>query len=573
MEVDIHNLCQKSRVWESMFIHKEQFLNNVLLNGIQDMVYIMEVSTDGNFIYYFINHAVKKFAGLTNDILGMTLHEILDGEKADFLFWKYQEAAFTKDCVIFEDLYPSPLGETRYGENVLTPIFDEKNRCTHVVAVVKDITERRIAEDEAEKAREMLLEGKQRYQSLFDYNLDAVIAINQKGIILDVNQSLELATGFRQVNLLGIHYTSIIRLEDVPKIEKYFDSAINGILEEFSIQMKTKDGKHIEMIVKLTPIIVKDETVGIYAICKDISEQIKIQHKYTESENKFEIIAENSGDLITMLDQNGMITYVSPSYRDVLKIEPYEYLGKDFYHNVHPEDIPHLIGSFEQSITSGKAWVAQFRQKHHTLGWIWSELKGSPVYNHEKTFKQMVVLSRDISLRKNYEDKLKYFAYHDTLTGIPNRRYFEIKLKQALDAFESTGEKFAIIIMDLDHFKSINDTFGHDIGDKAIAEFSLRVGKRIRSIDTLARLGGDEFVLLLRGVETKEQVIEIAMSIINAVQKPWKIDDAKFITTTSIGISLLGSERENTFESLYKNADQALYEAKNAGGNQFAIKI
>src|SRR5690606_8519611 len=153
---------------------------------------------------------------------------------------------------------------------------------------------------------------------------------------------------------------------------------------------------------------------------------------------------------------------------------------------VHPDDIPPLIESFEQSKTSGKAWVAQFRQKHQKLGWIWSELRGSPVYNHEKTFKQMVVLSRDISLRKNYEDKLKYFAYHDTLTGIPNRRFFNIKLKEALDDHESTGERFAIIIMDLDHFKSINDTFGHDIGDKAISEFSLRVGKRIRSVDTLA---------------------------------------------------------------------------------------
>ncbi|WP_042149591.1 bifunctional diguanylate cyclase/phosphodiesterase [Paucisalibacillus sp. EB02] len=556
-----------------MIIQKEQFLNNVLLNGIQDMVYIMEVSKNGNFVYHFINQAVKKFAGLTDDIIGKTLHDVLEKEKANFLFEKYQEAVFTKDCVIYDDLYPSPLGETRFGENVLTPLFEENNNCTHIVAVVKDITERRIAEDEAEQAREMLLEGKQRYQSLFDYNLDAVIAIDQKGMIIAGNHSLELVTGYKEEDLLGIHYTTLIMLEDVSKIEEYFDIAINGILEEFSIRMKSKDGKQIEIIIKLTPIIVNGETVGIYAICKDITEQIKIQHKYTESKNKFEIIAENSGDLITMLDQHGKITYVSPSYRDVLHVDPIEYVGRDFYHNVHPDDITALIESFEQSKSTGKAWVAQFRQKHQKMGWIWSELRGSPVYNHEKVFKQMVVLSRDISLRKNYEDKLKYFAYHDTLTGIPNRRYFNIKLKQALDAYESTGEKFAIIIMDLDHFKSINDTFGHDIGDKAISEFSLRVGKKIRSIDTLARLGGDEFVLLLRGVETKEQVIKVADSIIDAVQEPWKIDDAKFVTTTSIGISLLNKDKPNTFESLYKNADQALYEAKNSGGNQYAIQM
>ncbi|WP_096273454.1 diguanylate cyclase domain-containing protein [Paucisalibacillus globulus] len=563
----------KGRVWGHMIIQKEKFLNNVLFNGIQDMVYIMEVTKDGNFVYHFINLAVKKLAGLTDVIIGKTLHEVLDVEKADFLFGKYQEAVLTKDCIIYDDLFPSPLGETRYGENVLTPLFDDDNRCTHIVAVVKDITERRIAEEAAEDAHEMLLEGKQRYQSLFDYNLDTVIAIDQQGMIIAANHSLELATGYTQEDLQGIHYTSLVKPEDVPEVEAYFEIAINGILEEFSIRMRSKQGKHIEMIVKFTPIIVNEETVGIYAICKDMTEQIKIQHKYTESKNKFEIIAENSGDLITMLDQHGKITYVSPSYQDVLHAEPSEYIGQDFYHNVHPDDIPPLIESFEQSKTSGKAWVAQFRQKHQKLGWIWSELRGSPVYNHEKTFKQMVVLSRDISLRKNYEDKLKYFAYHDTLTGIPNRRFFNIKLKEALDDHESTGERFAIIIMDLDHFKSINDTFGHDIGDKAISEFSLRVGKRIRSVDTLARLGGDEFVLLLRGVETKEQVIKVADSIIEAVQKPWQIDDAKFVTTTSIGISLLNKDQPNTFESLYKNADQALYEAKNAGGNQYSIKM
>lgn len=556
-----------------MMIPKEQFLNNVLLNGIQDMIYIMKVTEKGDFIYHFINHAVIKYAGLTNDIIGKTFHEVLESEKADFLFEKYEQALLTKDCVVYEDLYPSPLGEKRYGENVLTPLFDDHQNCTHIVAVVKDITERKIAEAAAEKAREMLLEGKQRYQSLFDYNLDGVLAIDRQGIVVACNRSLTNITGNTEENLIGKHYTKIILPEDVHKVEKYFEIAINGILEEFSIRMRSKTGKEIEMIVKLTPIIVNKQTVGIYAICKDITEQIKILNKYTESENKFEIIAEYSGDLITMLDKDGKITYVSPSYRDVLSYEQVEYLGREFHHNVHPEDIDALKISFEQSKSSGKPWIAQFRQKHRSMGWVWSELKGSPVYDYNKDFKQMVVLSRDISLRKNYEDKLKYFAYHDSLTGLPNRRYFNMQLKEALDDYSTTGEKFAVIIMDLDRFKEINDTFGHDIGDKSISEFAFRVGRQIRDFDTLARLGGDEFVLLVRNITNKDEVIAIAESVIQAVQAPWKIDGAEFITTTSIGISLLSQKTVNTFESLFKNADQALYEAKNAGGNQYSLKM
>jgi diguanylate cyclase (GGDEF)-like protein/PAS domain S-box-containing protein len=556
-----------------MIKQTEQLLNNVLLNGIQDMIYIMKVTSDREFVYYFINQAVKKYTGLTDRIIGKSIHEVLGKEKANFLLEKYQEVVRTKESVVYEDLYPSPLGETRFGENVLTPLFDDEHHCTHVVAVVKDITERRIAEDVANQAREMLIEGKQRYQSLFDYNLDAVFAINQEGLILAGNRTLEMITGYKRENLEGIHYTNLIVPKDVQKIERFFANAIQGVLEDFSIRMRGNDGKNLEMIMKFTPIIVNEKTVGIYAICKDITEQLKIQHKYTESENKFEIIAEYSGDLITMLDREGKITYVSPSYRDVLKMEPSEYIRKDFYYNVHPDDIEHLLGSFELSKSSGKPWVAQFRQKHQTLGWIWSELRGSPVYDYENNFKQMVVLSRDISLRKNYEDKLKYFAYHDSLTGIPNRRYFNMKLIEALDAYKISGELFAVIIMDLDRFKAINDTYGHDIGDKAISEFALRVGKKIRSNDTLARLGGDEFVLLLREVYRVEEVIEVAESIIEVMQEPWVIGQAEFVTSTSIGISLLSEEKVNTFESLFRNADQALYEAKNAGGNQYAVKM
>ncbi|MEN2767889.1 diguanylate cyclase domain-containing protein [Ornithinibacillus xuwenensis] len=555
-----------------MMIQKEKFLNNVLLNGIQDMVYIMELGHNGQFVYNFINLAVKKYAGFTDAIIGKNFYEVLDKQTADFLHQKYEEAIRTRDCVVYEDLYPSPLGETRYGENVLTPLIDDDGNCVSVVAVVKDITERKIAEQAAVKAHEMLVEGKQRYQSLFDYNLDAVIAIDEDGMIVAGNRSLELITGYTYQELIGIPYTTLVVDQDIQNAEKYFEIAINGILEEFRIKMKNKNGRTIESIVKFTPIIVNNQTVGIYAICKDMTEQIKIQNKYNESENKFEIIAENSGDLITMLDYRGKITYVSPSYRDVLNFDADEYIGKDFYHNVHPEDIQPLLQSFEQSKKNRKPWVAQFRQKHQTMGWIWSELRGSPVYNYKNEFKQMVVLSRDISMRKNYEDKLKYFAYHDSLTGLPNRRYFNMQLKEALEEYEHDGSKLAVIIMDLDHFKSINDTFGHDVGDKAISEFALRVGKKIRQADTLARLGGDEFVLLMKDCENKEEVIGIADEIIEAVKAPWVIEDAKFVTTTSIGISLLAKDKANTFESLMKNADQALYEAKNAGGNQYFLK-
>ncbi|MUK88931.1 diguanylate cyclase [Ornithinibacillus sp. L9] len=551
-------------------VDRDLFYSNILMNGIKDMVYVMEVD-NGQFIYKFINQVVKELAGFTDSIIGKTFQDVLPKEKASFLIDKYNAVLRSKEIVVYEDDYPSIKGEIRYGENTLSPIYNEHNECTHIVGVVKDITEQKKAEKVAEKSKEMLIEGKERYQSLFDYNLDAVITLDINGLLITGNHSLETMTGYHIHDLTGSSYLRLIFPGQIKKAKKYYEQALNGVPEEFRLTIKNKDRKKVELVAKFSPIVVKEEIVGVYVICKDITEQIKFKDKYNESENIFEIITEHSRDLITMLNSEGEYIYASPSYKDVLGFTRDEFLGKKFYHNIYPDDIEHLKKTFYLSKKKGEPWKEQFRQKHETEGYIWSELHGSPVYDDHHNFKQMVVVSRDISTRKNYESKLEAFAYHDELTGLPNRRYFIENLEKSLSEKRSLKNRFAVIMIDLDKLKPINDTYGHDVGDEFLKEFSKRVNQVIREGDTFARLGGDEFAIFIPKIDIIQNVSNVARRIIKVLEQPWDIDNNSIFIRASVGIAISSFKAESV-QNLLKTADEALYEVKDMGGNNYKLK-
>ena len=178
------------------------------------------------------------------------------------------------------------------------------------------------------------------------------------------------------------------------------------------------------------------------------------------------------------------------------------------------------------------------------------------------------MVSREISERKMYEEKLTYKAYHDTLTGLPNRRMFKERLKQSIKEAEKYNRNMAVMYMDMDKFKNINDTFGHDVGDELLKQFAQRVKECIRESDIFARQGGDEFTILLSEIQNEQEAILIANRIFSSLQEPWNIGKHVFNTTSSIGIAFYPKDGRTRHE-LVKSADTALYEAKESGRNNY----
>jgi diguanylate cyclase (GGDEF)-like protein/PAS domain S-box-containing protein len=191
----------------------------------------------------------------------------------------------------------------------------------------------------------------------------------------------------------------------------------------------------------------------------------------------------------------------------------------------------------------------------------------SPVFNKEGVCTHVFSVTRDITERKKLESRLEYLAYHDVLTGLPNRRLLSIHLQNALDAAKANNEMVAVLFLDCDHFKQINDTWGHNTGDQLLQMLAERLTSCVREGDTVARLGGDEFIVLLTKIQSQQQVEKVSKRILQALQQPWESEESTFLCTTSIGIALYPHSATEV-DQLLTNADKALYTAKAAGRNQ-----
>ncbi|RDI40041.1 sensor domain-containing diguanylate cyclase [Falsibacillus pallidus] len=342
----------------------------------------------------------------------------------------------------------------------------------------------------------------------------------------------------------------------------------------------TPDGAKSYSETVLNPLFNSEgEVEQIVGIVKDITKERAADaamkeylDRLEESENRFKIIAEHAQDLITLIDRDGIITYVSPSYQNLLGFHDNEYIGKSFLHNIHPECRTKLEEEIRNSVQTKEPCKMQFQQKTQKGDWIWSELNATPVYDERDQFIYMVVLSRDITLQKEYESKLEHFAFHDSLTSLPNRRKFRDCLIEAIAGLREGKGRFAVLLMDIDRFKQINDEYGHDAGDEVIKEFGRRIKRSFSKEDVVARLGGDEFVALLKGVDSAEKATEAADRIQTSLKEPWRLKNCGMAVTSSIGIAISPSTDTTVF-TILKNADKALYEAKDAGRNAFRIRI
>ncbi len=195
---------------------------------------------------------------------------------------------------------------------------------------------------------------------------------------------------------------------------------------------------------------------------------------------------------------------------------------------------------------------------------------GSTLRDGEGNLQGMVFVAKDITERKRAEEHLNYLANHDTLTGLPNRMLFLDRLTQAMSRLPWRERSLAVMFLDLDRFKLVNDTLGHDVGDQLLKGVSTRLTECVRDGDTVARLGGDEFVIMLNDIARKRDVIHMAEKIIKALGIPFSLGSQEFVATTSIGVSLYPTDGDDP-HVLLKNADTAMYRAKESGRNNFQL--
>ncbi len=290
------------------------------------------------------------------------------------------------------------------------------------------------------------------------------------------------------------------------------------------------------------------------------------------SEARFASLVQHSSDLITVVGADATIAYQSPSSEHVLGYSPHELLGTRFDRLVAPEDAGHLL----RLLADGAAYarrdgeVIECTLRHRDGGLRQFEILHTNLLDDEHV-RGIVLNARDISERKAFEEQLAHQAFHDPVTNLPNRALFVERVRHAISRARREGSELGVIFLDIDDFKTINDSLGHGAGDAALIDVAMRLSNSIRSSDTAARFGGDEFVVLLEDLDGTEKAVEVAERILEDLRQPLMVAGKELVVRGSIGISILEGSGTASADELIRDADAAMYIAKRDGKGGYRL--
>jgi diguanylate cyclase (GGDEF)-like protein/PAS domain S-box-containing protein len=444
---------------------------------------------------------------------------------------------------------------------VLAQVEPERNAAGSVAAFVgsiTDITDRRIAEEE-------LRESESRFHHFFSMSpMVLLITRMDDGRIVDVNTAFERVSGWSRDEVVGRTVLDIGLWPDPERRAALVERAKReGQLRNFELRLRNRDGELRDVLASLDVVRLAGEDCFIVAAA-DISDR-----KLAETEMlKLSSALAQSADSVMITNAKGVIEYVNPAFEamtgygfsDVRGHKPSILKsgrqGQEFYRRLW------------QQVLAGDTFSEVFVNKRRDGTLFYEEQTITPIRDKEGTVTHFVATGRDISERIETEERLRRMAHHDSLTGLPNRTLFLDRLKQGMARARWHERSVAVLFMDLDNFKTINDTLGHEAGDRLLCELAERLIRRLRERDTVARFGGDEFAILLDDLAHGADVGALAQKMLEALDEPFTIEGATLHVTASIGISLFPGDGEDS-STLLKNADIAMYRAKDTARNSY----
>ena len=288
-----------------------------------------------------------------------------------------------------------------------------------------------------------------------------------------------------------------------------------------------------------------------------------------ETERRLSALVQRSSDVIKIIDGHGTIRYTSPSVMRIFGYQPTELDGAQLLELVHPDDRTHAESVFADAMRPhGAPAPAEWRIRHRDETWRDVEVVLTNLLD-EPSVHGIVVNTRDISERKALQAQLTHQAFHDQLTGLANRALFLDRVTHALTLSRRHQHKLVVVFLDLDNFKTVNDSLGHATGDRLLTIAAQRLLACVRTADTVARLGGDEFALLLEDAGHDDAAMVVVQRIVQSLKHPFSLDGREVFATASLGIAVAGDTE--TAADMVRNADMAMYLAKGAGKGRYEI--
>ena len=456
-------------------------------------------------------------------------------------------------------------GSWRWMESVGTYLLDDPH-VGGVVVTSRDVTERKEAEHK-------LREAEERYRTLVEH-IPAVTYIDR---IDEVNSAVYISPQVEE--MLG--YTPEKWREDSEFLWKILHpDDKERILAEAQRTNETGDpfGEEYRVISKSGHVVwVRDEAglvkdregtpIFWQGVVHDITERKRTEEALREAEERFRRSFEDAAIGMALVGTDGRFLRTNRSLCNMLGYREVELLGKTFQDITHPEDLDADLDQVRRML-DGEIRTYQMEKRYfHKEGQVvWVLLSVSLVHDEEGEPLYFVSQIQDITERKVLEERLQHRAFHDYLTDLPNRQLFMDRLGQALRRTGRRHKRIAVLFMDLDGFKVVNDSLGHQVGDLLLTVVAQRLRRCLRPEDTLARFGGDEFVMMIEGLDDPAQAVRVAERITEELRRPFIMEGRDLYVIASIGISL-GDARTHDPDDLLREADTAMYRVKDEGGD------
>ena len=425
-----------------------------------------------------------------------------------------------------------------------------------------------------------LLWGSERkFRALLEAAPDAMVIVNDHGHIALVNAQAESLFGFRRQELIGKSVSELIpkRFRDQHRHHQrqYLRDAVarpmGGGLELYGLR---KDGCEFPIEISLSPIETDEGTMVSSAI-RDITSRKRALTELATAEELFRGAFDGSPIGMALTDAAGEIVRVNGALCELTGRSTQQLAGMRFDALTLPSEVAYDRTAVAALLAEAQAqYKVETRIVHATGAAIWVTLQATTINDDDDAARRLLVQVQDITHRRRYEENLHYLATHDPLTGLHNRASFVEQLDMHADVVRRYGSDGALLLLDLDHFKYVNDTLGHQAGDQLIARVATVLASRLRDSDTLARLGGDEFAALLprATARTAKRVADDLLEALRAERIPVPGTGGRTMTA-SIGVALFEGAQDLSGEDVLVNADLAMYDAKEAGRNQLALHV
>jgi len=409
--------------------------------------------------------------------------------------------------------------------------------------------------------------SEKRYFDLYENSPDMYVSVNAKTAkVRECNQTLSKKLGYRKSEIIGQSIFDLYHPDCMDDVKLAFKSFIEtGVVNNAELQLKRKDGKKIDVNLNVTSV--RDESGNILysrSCWIDITERKKLENELKLAAKVFIHASEG----ITITDVKGNILDINDAFSSITGYSRDEVIGKN----------PKILQSGHHDKHYYESMWHDLQEHGHWSGEIWNRRKNGEVYaemlninavtNSEGKVQQYVALFSDITIQKKHQKQLEHIAHFDALTNLPNRVLLADRLERSMIQEQRRHKQLAVIFLDLDQFKEVNDTHGHDVGDQLLIKISQRLNEALREDDTIARFGGDEFVIVLSDLLTDRDCVPILERLVDAAALPVNINELTLQVSASLGVTFYPQEESIDADQLLRQADQAMYQAKLSGKNR-----